>query len=72
MNQIHILAEFLPFGEFHRRPYLTFSSGGRLPGNAREVNTMAFFLSIYTAVLVLAIWQESHDAEGTHGADKKS
>ncbi len=33
---------------------------------------MAFFLSIYTAVLILAVWQESHDAEGTHGADKKS
>ena len=33
---------------------------------------MAIFLSIYTAVLILAIWQESHDADGTHGADKRS
>jgi len=33
---------------------------------------MAIFLSIYTAVLILAIWQESHDADGTHGANKRS
>jgi len=71
MNHIHIVVEFLPFGEFHMRPYLTFQSSRSLPGIAAEVTDMSFILSIYTAVLVLAIWQESHDADGTHSADKK-
>ncbi len=53
------------------RPYLTCESSRSLPGIATEVTDMYFFLSIYTAVLVLAIWQESHDADGTHSADKK-
>jgi hypothetical protein len=72
MNQIHIVVEFLPFGEFHRRPYLTFQPSRRLRGVATEVIDMSFILSIYTAVLVLAIWQEGHDATATHGADKES
>jgi hypothetical protein len=72
MNEIHIIVEFLPFGECWIRPYLTFLSGRSLPGIAREVTDMSFILSIYTAVLVLAIWQESHDADGMHDADKKS
>jgi hypothetical protein len=72
MNHIHTIVEFLPFGEFHKRPYLTFQSGRSLPGIATEVTDMSFILSIYTAVLVLAIWQDRHDANGTHNADKKS
>jgi hypothetical protein len=72
MNQIHIVGEFLPFGELNDCPYVKPQPGRRLHGIATEVTVMTFIFSFYAAILALAVWQENQGIDKIGCANKES